>query len=110
KTCRIRPRRSISSVHAVEPAKTPVVTKKPDTTPAPSRRWAVDRWKAKKAPQLSEYLDEKELWEVLRMIESFPPIVFAEEAGHLADAAVGQVFLLQGGDCAESFEEFNANK
>ncbi|XP_064992254.1 phospho-2-dehydro-3-deoxyheptonate aldolase 2, chloroplastic-like [Musa acuminata AAA Group] len=116
KTCRIRPRRSISSVHAAEPANTPVVTNKPkklDTAPAPSTKWAVDSWKAKKALQLPEYPDEKELSEVLRTIESFPPIVFAGEARHLeerlADAAVGRAFLLQGGDCAESFKEFNAN-
>ncbi|CAL9082457.1 unnamed protein product [Musa acuminata var. zebrina] len=116
KTCRIRPRRSISSVHAAEPAKTPVVANKPkklDTAPAPSTKWAVDSWKAKKALQLPEYPDEKELSEVLRTIESFPPIVFAGEARHLeerlADAAVGRAFLLQGGDCAESFKEFNGN-
>ncbi|RWV99889.1 hypothetical protein GW17_00037185 [Ensete ventricosum] len=116
KTCRIRPRRSISSVHAAESAETPVVTNKPkklDTAPAPSGKWAVGSWRAKKALQLPEYPDEKELAEVLRTIESFPPIVFAGEARHLeerlADAAVGWAFLLQGGDCAESFKEFNAN-
>lgn len=50
---------------------------------------------------------------MLKTIESFPPIVFAGEARsleeRLADAAVGKAFLLQGGDCAESFKEFNAN-
>lgn len=67
----------------------------------------------KKALQLPEYPNENELAEVLRTIESFPPIVFAGEArrleDRLADAAVSKAFLLQGGDCAESFKEFNAN-
>lgn len=50
---------------------------------------------------------------VLKTLESFPPIVFAGEArsleDRLAEAAQGKAFLLQGGDCAESFKEFNAN-
>jgi 3-deoxy-7-phosphoheptulonate synthase len=50
---------------------------------------------------------------VLKTIETFPPVVFAGEARHLeerlADAAMGRAFVLQGGDCAESFKEFNAN-
>lgn len=62
---------------------------------------------------MPEYPDKKDLEAVLKTIESFPPIVFAGEARHLeeklADAAMGRAFLLQGGDCAESFKEFNAN-
>lgn len=50
---------------------------------------------------------------MVKTLESFPPIVFAGEARsleeRLAQAAVGRAFLLQGGDCAESFKEFNAN-
>lgn len=50
---------------------------------------------------------------MLNTIESFPPIVFAGEARHLeekiAEAAMGNAFILQGGDCAESFKEFSAN-
>jgi 3-deoxy-7-phosphoheptulonate synthase len=48
----------------------------------------------------------------LKTIEAFPPIVFAGEARsleeRLAEAAMGNAFLLQGGDCAESFKEFSA--
>ncbi|KAJ7952597.1 Phospho-2-dehydro-3-deoxyheptonate aldolase [Quillaja saponaria] len=48
-----------------------------------------------------------------RPSESFPPIFFASEAqkleDRLAEAAVGEAFMLQGGDCAESFNEFNGN-
>ncbi|WOK93342.1 phospho-2-dehydro-3-deoxyheptonate aldolase 2, chloroplastic [Canna indica] len=113
---RMRPRRPISSVHAAEPAKTPAFAekfKKTETVPAATGRWEVDSWKTKKALQLPEYPDKTALAEVLRTIESFPPIVFAGEVRHLeerlADAALGQAFLLQGGDCAESFKEFNAN-
>lgn len=51
---------------------------------------------------------------MLGSLESYPPLVFAGEArkleARLAEAAMGSAFLLQGGDCAESFKEFNANK
>ncbi|XP_010267266.1 PREDICTED: phospho-2-dehydro-3-deoxyheptonate aldolase 2, chloroplastic-like [Nelumbo nucifera] len=110
----------ISAVHAAEPAKTPVVADKPSkstpTSTSPkttSGKWSVDSWKSKKALQLPEYPDQLELESVLKTIESFPPIVFAGEArtleDRLAEAAMGRAFLLQGGDCAESFKEFNAN-
>ncbi|RRT37322.1 hypothetical protein B296_00051810 [Ensete ventricosum] len=107
-------RRPISAVHAAEPAKNPVKTKEPaPVTETKPGKWSVDSWKAKKALQLPEYPDKTELESVLRTIENFPPIVFAGEARHLeerlADAALGKAFLLQGGDCAESFKEFNAN-
>ncbi|GKV10773.1 hypothetical protein SLEP1_g22092 [Rubroshorea leprosula] len=75
--------------------------------------WTPGSWKSKKAHQLPEYPDEAELDSVLSTIGSFPPIVFAGEARKLqeklANAAVGKAFLLQGGDCAESFKEFNAD-
>lgn len=78
-----------------------------------SSNWAPESWKSKKALQLPEYPDQNELDSVLRVLESFPPIVFAGEARKLeeslAKAAVGEAFLLQGGDCAESFKEFNGN-
>ena len=78
-----------------------------------SKKWAVDSWKAKKALQLPEYPDPEELGSVLQTLEAFPPIVFSGEARNLeerlGEAAMGEAFLLQGGDCAESFKEFNAN-
>ncbi|RDX89392.1 Phospho-2-dehydro-3-deoxyheptonate aldolase 2, chloroplastic [Mucuna pruriens] len=78
-----------------------------------SRSWSIDSWKEKKALQLPEYPDANELDKVLQTLSSFPPIVFAGEARSLEDklaqAAIGNAFLLQGGDCAESFKEFNAN-
>ncbi|KAA0055844.1 phospho-2-dehydro-3-deoxyheptonate aldolase 2 [Cucumis melo var. makuwa] len=78
-----------------------------------SSNWTPESWKSKRALQLPEYPDPNELESVLRVLESFPPIVFAGEARKLeeslAKAAVGEAFLLQGGDCAESFKEFNGN-
>ncbi|KAF6152108.1 hypothetical protein GIB67_031430 [Kingdonia uniflora] len=75
--------------------------------------WGIDSWRAKKALQLPEYPNLEELDGVLKTIEAFPPIVFAGEARNLEerleDAAMGKAFLLMGGDCAESFKEFNAN-
>ncbi|KAL5992522.1 Phospho-2-dehydro-3-deoxyheptonate aldolase 1, chloroplastic [Asimina triloba] len=113
-----KPRKPISAVHATDPPKNPIVADKPSPKISPPllsapSKWAVDSWKTKKALQLPEYPDQKDLDSVLRTIENFPPIVFAGEARNLeerlADAAVGKAFLLQGGDCAESFKEFNAN-
>nr|CAB3483307.1 unnamed protein product [Digitaria exilis] len=81
--------------------------------PRPPSRWSVGSWRDRPALQQPEYPDKAELDEVLRTVEAFPPIVFAGEARtleeRLAEAAVGRAFLLQGGDCAESFKEFNAN-
>ncbi|ONH90615.1 hypothetical protein PRUPE_8G064200 [Prunus persica] len=100
----------ISAVHAADPSK-------PSGTPQPTfptqPKWSLGSWKAKKALQLPEYPDQEELSSVLGTLETFPPIVFAGEARSLEEklgqAAMGQAFLLQGGDCAESFKEFNAN-
>ncbi|KAG2692340.1 hypothetical protein I3760_08G049000 [Carya illinoinensis] len=122
----------IYAVHAAEPAKNPIVSdKQPKQQIAPSaalsttttktttthnvvsKTWSVDSWKTKKALQLPEYPNQEELQSVLRTLDAFPPIVFAGEARsleeRLAEAASGNAFLLQGGDCAESFKEFNAN-
>lgn len=120
-----KPTRSLNpivAVHAAEPAKNPIVSDKPSnitttkttkTQNAVLGKWSVDSWKSKKALQLPEYPDQEDLDSVLKTIESFPPIVFAGEARsleeRLAEAAMGNAFLLQGGDCAESFKEFNAN-
>nr|XP_016476366.1 PREDICTED: phospho-2-dehydro-3-deoxyheptonate aldolase 2, chloroplastic [Nicotiana tabacum] len=101
-------RHPISAVHAAEPAKTATASQ-----PLKKTQWSLDSWKSKKALQLPEYPDEKELESVLKTLESNPPLVFAGEARNLeeklGEAALGKAFLLQGGDCAESFKEFNAN-
>ncbi|KAK4276833.1 hypothetical protein QN277_014938 [Acacia crassicarpa] len=113
-----RPTPTILALHAAEPAKQPQATA---TTSSPSTttvgegqgKWSLDSWKSKKALQLPEYPKKEELETVLRYIlEDYPPIVFAGEARNLEErlgqAAMGIAFLLQGGDCAESFKEFNA--
>ncbi|KAL3630520.1 hypothetical protein CASFOL_023504 [Castilleja foliolosa] len=107
-------RRSISAVHAAEPAKITTKTAVPPPLSPPSAaKWAPDAWKTKKALQLPEYPDKAELESVLKTMEAYPPLVFAGEVRHLeerlAEAAMGRAFVLQGGDCAESFKEFSAN-
>ncbi|KAI9391495.1 hypothetical protein POPTR_007G095700v4 [Populus trichocarpa] len=100
---------SISAV-AAEPTKNSVAVK--EYAAPGTGKWSLESWKTKKALQLPEYPDANELQSVLKTIEAFPPIVFAGEARsleeRLAEAAMGNAFLLQGGDCAESFKEFSA--
>ena len=78
-----------------------------------SSEWALDSWRNFEARQLPEYPDQAILAEVERELRSYPPLVFAGEARalteELAQVAAGKAFLLQGGDCAESFAEFHPN-
>ena len=75
------------------------------------KNWKINSWKNYPVKHIPEYPDKKELDSVLRKINDFPPLVFAGETRHLKDqlASVvdGKAFLLQGGDCAESFAEFH---
>jgi len=75
--------------------------------------WSPDSWRHYPVQQLPEYPDAGALAAVEERLRAFPPLVFAGEARRLqaalAEVAVGRAFLLQGGDCAESFREFNAN-
>ena len=76
-------------------------------------KWSPDSWRAKPALQMPDYPDAKALGEVEAQLATFPPLVFAGEARNLkkalAQVAAGEAFLLQGGDCAESFAEHGAN-
>jgi len=76
-------------------------------------KWAPDSWKAKPIRQVPTYPDSERLAQVEQTLRALPPLVFAGEARRLredlADVAEGRAFLLQGGDCAESFAEFGAN-
>ncbi len=78
-----------------------------------SERWTPDSWRAKKVLQVPDYPDAKALADVEAQLATFPPLVFAGEARSLKKAlgrvAAGEAFLLQGGDCAESFAEHGAN-
>ena len=75
--------------------------------------WAPDSWKTAEARQLPDYPDATALADATDRLGSFPPLVFAGEARNLttdlARVAEGKAFLLQGGDCAESFAEFHPN-
>ena len=75
--------------------------------------WDKSSWRTKKRHQMPEYKDLEELNKVENSIKSLPPLVFAGEVRNLkkdlAKVESGQAFLLQGGDCAESFDEFSAD-
>jgi 3-deoxy-7-phosphoheptulonate synthase len=78
-----------------------------------SERWTPDSWRQKPVLQMPDYPDAKALAEVEAQLSTFPPLVFAGEARNLKKAlarvSAGDAFLLQGGDCAESFAEHGAN-
>src|SRR5437763_14094737 len=78
-----------------------------------SERWTPDSWRARPVQQMPVYPDAKSLSDVEAQLATFPPLVFAGEARNLMKAlgrvARGEAFLLQGGDCAESFAEHGAN-
>ena len=75
--------------------------------------WQPNSWRAHPINQVPEYPDADRLQAVEKIIAGRPPLVFAGEAqrlrNHLAAVSRGEAFLLQGGDCAESFAEFSAN-
>ncbi|QPH84556.1 3-deoxy-7-phosphoheptulonate synthase class II [Campylobacter concisus] len=75
--------------------------------------WNRDSWREFNILQQPNYPDLKELKEVEEKLKGLPPLVFAGEARslkeELAKVCNGEAFLLQGGDCAESFTNFNAN-
>lgn len=76
--------------------------------------WTPDSWKKFPAKQLPSFGNTATLAEAEKELSRMPPLVFAGEARNLkqqlADVAEGKSFVLQGGDCAESFAEFGANK
>ena len=86
----------------------------PDTSPIAPKRWSFESWRDKPVKQLPNYKDASKLAEVEQALTKMPPLVFAGEArrlkSQLADAAQGNAFVLQGGDCAESFAEFSSTK
>ncbi len=75
--------------------------------------WAPESWRGYEARQLPNYPDAVALAAAEAQIAKYPPLVFAGEAraltAELAQVAAGKGFLLQGGDCAESFAEFHPN-
>jgi len=75
------------------------------------RSWSPESWREQDARQMPAYPDGDALNSVERELKSYPPLVFAGEAralkAELSEVAAGRGFLLQGGDCAESFAEFH---
>ena len=78
-----------------------------------AKSWAPDCWRSFPIKQQPTWPDEADLDRALKQIRGYPPLVFAGEARSLqtglAQVAAGNAFLLQAGDCAESFEDFSAN-
>ena len=79
-----------------------------------SERWTPDSWRTRPVLQVPDYPDAKALADVEAQLATFPPLVFAGEARtlteKLAEVCTGQAFVLQGGDCAEAFADFHADK
>ncbi|WP_455372314.1 class II 3-deoxy-7-phosphoheptulonate synthase [Limibacillus halophilus] len=75
--------------------------------------WTPQSWRSKTIRQMPTYPDQQALEAAEARLAAYPPLVFAGEArnlrSQLARVAKGEAFLLQGGDCAESFAEFHAN-
>src|SRR5471030_2383665 len=84
----------------------------PTTKPAP-RPWDPNSWRDCPIRQVPAYPDMAKLADMEARLGKYPPLVFAGEArrlkAQLALAAEGKAFVLQGGDCAESFSDFTAN-
>lgn len=80
--------------------------------PAPSA-WRPDSWRTRPARQLPHYPDAAALDAACSQLRSFPPLVIANEVqalrAQLAQVAAGHAFLLQGGDCAESFDTLDGD-
>ncbi len=78
-----------------------------------SAPWTPDSWRARPISQVPAYPDPARLAAVEAKLRRYPPLVFAGEARRLkaalAQVADGRAFILQGGDCAESFGDFTAN-
>ena len=79
-----------------------------------TERWTPDSWRQRPARHIpADYPDASDLQRVEAELRRMPPLVFAGEARRLkallADVGAGRAFLLQGGDCAESFKEFSAD-
>ncbi|MFV0246262.1 MAG: class II 3-deoxy-7-phosphoheptulonate synthase [Qingshengfaniella sp.] len=78
-----------------------------------TKAWTKSDWRAKPRVQMPEYTDLDALHAVEAQLSKYPPLVFAGEARRLRDqlgkVSRGEAFLLQGGDCAESFGEFGAD-
>ena len=80
---------------------------------AVTSEWSPSSWRSRDAVQQPDWTDPGALDDVVKRLGSMPPLVFAGEArsltADLAKVANGEAFLLQAGDCAESFDAFSAD-
>ena len=78
-----------------------------------TRNWKPNSWRDKPARHIPTYSNDEELSAAREKLSNFPPLVFAGECRNLLkqleEVAKGRAFLLQGGDCAESFSDFHPN-
>ncbi len=78
-----------------------------------AEKWSISSWRNYPVSQQPEWPDRAQLDSVLAEISKLPPLVFAGEARgltrHLGEACKGKAFVLQAGDCAESFADFTAD-
>ncbi|KAK9866444.1 hypothetical protein WJX84_006754 [Apatococcus fuscideae] len=76
--------------------------------------WSRESWSQREALQQPDYPNSEALQQATAWLARQPPLVFAGECrtlqAHLAQCATGEAFLLQGGDCAESFKDFTADR
>src|SRR5918994_6276102 len=83
----------------------------PEGNASMAQTWTPSSWRGRPGRQLPDYPDAEALARVEAQLSRYPPLVFAGEARNLkkklADVAAGRAFLLQGGDCAQSFAEFH---
>lgn len=77
------------------------------------KSWTPDSWRTRPVKQAPDYPEPRAVDAVVETLRNYPPLVFAGEARRLktvlGNVAEGRAFLLQGGDCAESFAEFHPN-
>ena len=96
---------------AEKPAASPASRWSPETRSPET--WSPETWRARPIWQAPVYPDRERLAAVEGRLSHYPPLVFAGEARRLravlGEAAAGRAFVLQGGDCAESFSDFTAN-
>ncbi|RLQ89477.1 3-deoxy-7-phosphoheptulonate synthase class II [Notoacmeibacter ruber] len=101
----LRPRIAVDNTHKTDSKK--------EGRHVNAEPWSPSSWREKPIKQVPAYPDASVLKEVEERLSSFPPLVFAGEVRSLreklADVAAGRAFLLQGGDCAESFAEHGAD-
>jgi 3-deoxy-7-phosphoheptulonate synthase len=118
--------RRASGVRAAAPSRARLIAPRaiaaPERAAAPSSNsngttsssWTPTSWRNYTAHQQPEYPDRAEVDRACDEIRQYPPLIFAGEARtlqeRLAKAARGEAFVLQGGDCAEAFSQFSANR